>query len=480
MSSLPDILRPSALDRPANQRLNTSILYPVISNQKQLVFVFPRNGILDSNSRLNLKLNMSNLAGGDDVCVPQSLGCSAWLKRCYLSVGGRVVSNLTDANAYNLWERLHQSPDYRDGILLPTQGGRDTFVGSDERAYPKAQNWGTLGRRDRAGEHTTLPAVNVNPDNESQQIDARPSGSAGNPEYSVPLSQICPLLRGLQLPLFAINQDVSLTIEFAGDGTQPNDLGVRYVNNDTPVGAGGTSAFDLPKCYVMMDSLYYDGQMEAVAEQVGSKEGYNVYFDEILTQLDTEVWVAGTPSTHTHHIQVSGKKVKNLIFQNAGQTLLNAGTFNSQAPIRGVEYNASVDSVPVYTENLTNPALQFSETDALDGKGLSLPSWRYSYTGQTNVARTDNPVAMRGFTDREYNEHSQQEESGSQFWTGIRFENADGEGKVMSSLPIVLTRKLDPQALTGGGSENRTNVLRTFITTQRLLNVGSGGVSLVE
>tara|TARA_R110002110_G_scaffold247228_3_gene463557 strand:+ start:3796 stop:5253 length:1458 start_codon:yes stop_codon:yes gene_type:complete len=477
---MPEVLRPSALQRPANQRLTTTILYPVVANQKQLVFNFNRTGILDRNSRLNLQLLVSLDGTGTYPYAPSNSGCASWVKRAYLSIGGRMVSNLSDANHYMTYDRLHHSNCYRDGIMLNTQGGNDTFVGSNEAAYPKTANWGTLGRRDPSQEHQVIAATTL-----TNPIAGLSNTGDSAPEYSMPLAQFIPLLRNMQLPLFALNQDVSLTIELAGTGKNAGDVGVRYVNNGgDPTTAGATSSFNLPACYIMMDTLYYPNKMSEIADDMNSRGGYNVSFDEILTQVDNETWTAETPSTQQHQIQVAGKKVKNLIFQNSSLVKNQGGIFNSQALVRGVEYNATIDSVPVYTEGLSNAALQFSETDTLERLHLRCPLWRYCMANQTNFAQTGLPGVNCGFTDREFNEYSQEEEQGSQYWTGIKLENAQGEGRVMSSLPIVLTRKVQPQIVDvnpGGAAGNtKVNNLRTFITTQRRLNMNRAGTTLLE
>ena len=55
MSAVPSILQTGIMNTPSNMKIETSLLYPVSISQKRAKFVFDRKGVLNSNSRLQLR-----------------------------------------------------------------------------------------------------------------------------------------------------------------------------------------------------------------------------------------------------------------------------------------------------------------------------------------------------------------------------------------------------------------------------------------
>ena len=161
--SLPALLRTNVLQRPETQSVDTSILRPVNFSQQGCKFVFEKKGILDSNSHLQMKLRVKS-ANGVDVganvfagYLPTGTGALSWIRRAFLTIGGRRISNLDEVGQYNTWMRLHYSNEYKKGVIMPKQGGNDIFVGSTARGLiaPSASSvnargfsapYGVLGR----------------------------------------------------------------------------------------------------------------------------------------------------------------------------------------------------------------------------------------------------------------------------------------------------------------------------------------------
>ena len=120
--ALPSVLQTKTLERPENQDINTDILRPVNFSQTGAKFVFERKGILDSNSQLQLaqivvdSADPTNFTGS---VLPTATGACAMVKRAFLTIGGRRISNLDDVGHYNTWKRLHFSNEYKKGIVLP-------------------------------------------------------------------------------------------------------------------------------------------------------------------------------------------------------------------------------------------------------------------------------------------------------------------------------------------------------------------------
>lgn len=465
--SVPALLRTDVLDRPVNQRLETDILYPVSASQSAAKFVFDRKGILDSNSNLNIAITLPELEnnagvfGDSKSCLPTATGAPALIKRAYLEIGGRRVANLDEVGQYNTWKRLHYSNDYRQDVLMVKQGGNDVFVGSASAAYPPLNN-GTIGRP--SNETIQSAAANDEITKASRRLTENASGNEATPQWVIPLSSMIPMLKNFQLPLFAIAQEVSLTVEFS-DNTVGNQF---VVPEDYEANSGDArSTVVLPQLYIMADYLYYPDEMENMAAAITSGGGYDLLYDEV--QVQTSFLGAANAATFDKTVQIAlgGKKVKSIHLQRLDVATRenNNGFYYSDALETSSSYNFTIDSKPFYSKDLQNPGLQFSECCRIDDTPLRIPQARWS-------ASIGQP-----FTDRLFNGHQQTNETGIQKWMGVRLANSAGDGMRMSNLPVLFRNY---GALTGVGEDIIPYTLRFFITTQRMLNISNGLVNMIE
>ena len=467
---LPNLLKTDVMDRPVNQRLETDILYPVSSNQQVAKFVFDRKGILDSNSCLNIAATLPLLepdAGGaftdSGSSLPSATGAMALVKRCFLEIGGRRVATLDEVGQYATWKRLHFSNEYREGVLQVKQGGSDVFTGSASNAYPPVQD-GTIGRR--SNETIQTAAANATKTPKHQRLTASANTT---PSWCLPLSSLIPMLKGFQIPLFAIAQEVCLIVEFSS-----GKVGDSWVaTQGWGANAGdGRSSIVLPQLYIMADYLYYPDEMENIADAITNQGGYDLLYDEIQTQNAFQA-AAGATATGfniTNQLALGGKKVKSIVCQrtDVATQLNNVGNYYSLALASTDKYNYTIDSKPFYSVDLGNAALQFSETCRIDDAPLRVPQVRYSKKGGN--------AAINGFTRRTFNGYNQTSEWGSQNWRGLRLSNAAGEGLRMSNLPVLHNNFGDM----AGGEEITDYNNRYFITCQRMINISNGLVNMIE
>ena len=104
---LPAVLRTDVYDVPVGQDINTDLLYPVNISQQGAKFVFPRKGVLDSNSQINISQTCNQIAGAETKCyLPCSTGALAMVRRAWLTIGGRRVSTLDQVGHYNTWKTV--------------------------------------------------------------------------------------------------------------------------------------------------------------------------------------------------------------------------------------------------------------------------------------------------------------------------------------------------------------------------------------
>ena len=514
---LPEVLKVQPLSRPVNQECSTDILQPTTFSQSYAKFVFEKKGILDSNSKLHVAQIVVNSDRPDvdtNSFLPTSTGALAMVQRAYLTIGGREVSDLQEVGHYNTWKRHHYSNEYKKGVATPHQGGNDVYVGSasklpdntNTQTAKNARGWlppyGTIGRE--SSEYginltTSTETFNTFATPVSQYTDTYdkkkrliPVNADEAPGFLIELGQLCPVLIGLQLPLFAIEQEVALVVEWA-----PDTWGHRFMYNafDASVPPVLNNKDDLKstiieeECFIVMDTLYYPGLMEEIHDQIMTKGGYSIPYDDVITQTNfLKYTVAEGETQRDLQIPLSGRRVKRIICQKQQDqervvAALNCGFYNSYALRKGQQYNYRIDSNNVYSLPLKNTALQRSETDEVEGIPMVLNSALYSFNNQADS--TGDITAPNDFnvTDRDTNSHIQYNDAGTQFWTGLKIENQMGQGHLMGIQPVIYSERSELTQYDKSAAAPTTEsqrVVRFFCLYQKVMNIQGGLVEIID
>ena len=493
---LPSVLQTKVIERPeVHNDVNTDLLFPVTFSQKSARFVFDRKGILDSNSQLQISATLKQAGGAGNplgAFYPTSVGCLSLIKRAYLEIGGRRISDLQSLGHYATWKRLHFSNEYRRGIAQPKQAGHDVIMGSTARSIetvPSAkairargytEPYGVLGRI--ASEYSTnlktIPAAEMNVN--AADVHEEPKriitdDPKTTPTFSIGLSQLIPFLKNLQLPLFCVREEVSITIEFNDPVADESFIVPSDDEAGTPITkANCVSEIVEDTFFIMCDYLFYPSMMQEIASDVMERGGYDIPFTELVHQTNYLTYQTGD-FVNEIQIQVGGRKVKNLIIQHQGDVDGHFGHYNSLALRGGLSFNYKVDSQNVYGMDLANNSLQFQETSAVEGVPLMICSYLYTFNGQVDAAGVGDNISL-GLSDRLFQSFSQTLECGAQGWIALKLENSYGQGRLLSNQPIIYTERgtiLPPD-------NNTSRVLRIWITIHRLLNISNGIVTLLE
>ena len=207
--------------------------------------------------------------------------------------------------------------------------------------------------------------------------------------------------------------------------------------------------------------------------------GYDIPYDEIQVVENTEPAVAGAGQrAFDTQLALGGKKVKAVIMQQqqvdaAGLSYANIGRYNSIALRLGQSMNLFIDSQPFYSKDITNQSLMLQEANQVEGIPLQLCDYRWSWTNQVDAAGA---ISKRGLSDRLYNGYANSDEAGTAQFLAIKMENAMGQGRRISNLPMIWKR----QATLAGAQAGDQFKLRFFCITQRLCNISNGIVHTIE
>ena len=497
---LPSVLRTQAIERPEVENdINTDLLFPVSFNQKSAKFVFDRKGILDSNSQLQIAQvvkDTANVGIDTKAFYPSSASAMCSISRAYLEIGGKRVSDLQDVAHYSTWERLHFSNEYKTGVAIPKQGGDDVFMGSASRTISANSAtairsrgfeppYGTIGRV--SSEYATNSITSVNLGRQEADLtnsftkDKRllTSSALTTPTFSIGLSQLIPFLSGIQLPLFAIREEVSLHIVFnAPDNNNAFVLPATNANGTANNPATISSEIVEDKFLIMADYLFYPSQMAELTDDIMQRGGYDIPYLEVLEQQNYTSYTTGN-FKNDYQIQVGGQKVKWVVVQKEKSStalgFANYGNYNSVALREGVQYQFKIDSQNVYSLPIKNTALQKTEADAVKGIPLVMNHYLYSFDNQTDGTGTITADDY-GLTDRLHNSIAQTTESGSQHWIGLKVENAFGIGQRISNQPIIYSEEGVCYAPDNGTSRK----VRFWIGVHRMLNISNGIATIIE
>tara|TARA_R110002012_G_scaffold322066_1_gene554466 strand:+ start:15543 stop:16991 length:1449 start_codon:yes stop_codon:yes gene_type:complete len=479
-SELKDFLTPSNFSYPVNQRIETDIIYPVSKSQSQVKFIFDKKGILDNNSKVRLKVTCAQVGGNEPNCfLPIHTGISSVISRAWLEIGGRRVSMSESCGSFNTLLNLSYTQEFKQGILKTQEG-----------IFPKTKGASSNGL-------ATTGLLGVFNGGQNSSIDPQiklKSTEALSPEFAIPLSRLIPMLKGFQLPLFAIDQEVSLTIEF-----QKDLLNTRYCQRQGE--AGTTSKIAVDDCILMADLLYYPDDMDDIAMKIGSSQGYAHLFDEIIVVEATEnaLKKAGDPpigaglhqtTQYEQQIALAGKTLKGIAVQSFKIANGLEGVYTSSDDNIEDSYNFVINSVPFYAQDIKNSALKYTEVGKIFGRNLSVNSNEYCFLNQvTDVAGNAGGqfvAAASAFTDLELEGHSQQVRTATQRWLGLQLskESMGVGGKVLSNLPILFRRKREIMAdnvYPGAVADSLTPVKLTFFcVTGNVLLLKSGQATIIQ
>lgn len=417
--------------------------------------------------------------------LPISTGVSSLIRRAVLTIGGREVSSLDAVGHFNTITNMLNSTEYRQKMLFHLEGVNDGMTFRDSAL-------GTDGFIGLVDGHVVDEEIISIP----QALEIR-NTLATTPRFSIPLSNLIPMMKGVKLPLFAINQEVALLIEWANDRD-----GHRIISHRPQGHLYTPTTISQAECYMMCDYLYYDAEMLAIMKDI-ERNDWTLPYEDVITidaQLSAIVAPTGaTPNDFTRTetstlLYLGGKTVRSIIVQkqsdnptytNIGNNKLE-GIYNSRSFQRGETYNLLVDNNPFYDTDLALNGLHYQELSRCFDTHLQIPNARYSMADMVDATFDfDRDTADGYITDRRFggvevgvNVPQSRALTGNQNYFGINLGNAGGVGVRISNLPLIFRHTLERKAT---NEEYSDSILYKFYATvKRGMAVRAGGMVVVS
>lgn len=252
---IPNILRIGEISTDSNTMdYDTDVLDPVVNTESFCRFVVPNKGILHSFSKITLCVDT---AGGT---FPTNIGVNSLIQRATLRVGTAVIAEIDDYNHYQGYKSMF--------IHNPINLERETYTTS------RILNYDNILKND-TGSRSLVNGSGYGLSTDGNYVIAA-NGITGNlvpidelftgnkPVFSIALADLFPMLREHQLPLYLINEQISIELHFVSAASLK-----RCIYDKEAGGATGTLfTMDTTETKLIADYLYYtDGDIMARFQQ---------------------------------------------------------------------------------------------------------------------------------------------------------------------------------------------------------------------
>jgi hypothetical protein len=230
---------------------DTEVHDPVVSNQNFCRFVLSNKGILHSFSKIQIGVTSNQTSG----TLPAGVGSYALIQRATLKIGTATICEIDDFNYYMGYKSMfihnpinYERETYTTSRVLDRQIYFDNASGAESNV--NASGYGIKSYTEPLVDDDGLDG-NVDP---IQQIKIDNDST-----FTLSLADLFPMLRGNELPLYLIDQQVAIELHFV-----PKTSLKRQVFNAESDVTGVLVDIDLTSLKLVADYLYYtDGNIMA-------------------------------------------------------------------------------------------------------------------------------------------------------------------------------------------------------------------------
>ena len=396
---IPDLIKIGSIPSDLSVEVDTDVLDPVVISDKFCRFVLNNKGFLHSFSKIVLAVESD--ATTDPATFPVGVGIHSLIQRCALKIGTKTIAEIEDFAHWMAYKSMFIENDINNY--------RETFISN--RVLAHEFNYVTADRA-LATDQDDVDADNVYIKGQVEPIfdpvflynsgsataiqekgnvriadELALNGKTGNePEFSISVADLFPFLRFNQLPLYMIDQQVSIELHFT-----PNS-GINHRTCVQTTALTNTPAKILESSVQFVaDYIYYDGELMERYRTANPSLTYN-YIDYRLNKRSisranlgqkTIMNVGGAGrivSKCISGLSCDGKDAPDVSNMNIYQAVIGDAEFtndNAQPLITNLRYNDNY----LYPLDRENPAIHFN--DVIQGEGNVPHVNRIEYSGET-------------------------------------------------------------------------------------------------
>lgn len=468
--NLPDALKTKPLPTISTMSVDTNILDPVVINNTFARFVLEKKGILDAGSLFTFCLTNNSTDMDNNIHLPVKTGIHAIIQSAVLRVGTKIISNNEDYAFYQTIKRQFKTTEekqLKDMVKYGTQEGLEPANAGGGRLQLSSCIYAGAGAAGR--NHVSVSPVN---------------SAANSPVFQIKLSELFPMLRSVQLPLFVLNEPVSIELTFRTQADGVNgELGIAFPD---PGGLGNYDTgltLQLNQVKFLADYLTYDDNtMAQTAAQVMSAQGIQMPYEDLLLTLGNVpaqgVAAAVEDNRTTTEIAVAGRMVRSCVVHTSNGVVNNlCGIYASVAHLNPDSYNLRINDILYYPNDILREAQKQHELSKCFGRDIEIHSCEYSLDLQSNkqvVGQASNNPILAAST---LNGLNQSQLAGAQHFIGIDMSkspmNMPGNGTLIGQKPIQFNRTFRRVA-----AENQALTQRIFSLVERNMIIKNGAVQV--
>jgi hypothetical protein len=382
-TQIPDLVKIGSIPTSTVMDVETSVLEPVQHSQTSCRFVLENKGILHSHSKIVIAMQDPEVAD-EKLYWPINVGCMALISRARLQSGGKTLIEQTDFNHLTAYESMFLSNEhnkqkevFQNGRLMAHNFHYDTSdMTSDGVIVDTGRDFNVIT------DTYELPS----------QIEIK----AGS-EFQISLSDLFPFLKQQQLPLFMINEQITITLEFSGLKDRMWQTG----------GAAADVNIDTSKTRMIADYQFYPGEMM----EAFRRQNANLTLTYMVYRLSKTSIDAGT-QRHIRNIGGNGRIVTQVIsgLEDPALTFVGnplgkyqgVGPGNVSATQSGqIDLNVKYNNHLLYPEDVVNFAQHQHNT--AQAKGMVPFCTRFEYSGEGGAgsvsAKTLEGIDLTTFLD---------------------------------------------------------------------------------
>ena len=477
---IPDLIKIGAIPSEYGQMLHTDVIDPVTFSQNRVRFTLSRvAGFLHSNSKVTLAVTPLTTT---TAFYPLNIGVSNLIKSAALRIGNQTVCEIDDYDQFHAYQSMFISNEdnkEREQFLSQRCISHkpiydDRTADTSDKPPNSAKKVGLdVGRNPVVAAAGGAGTFQLLPFQLHNSTSAQTISEA--PVYSVYLSDLFPFLKFNQLPLFMIDQEVHIDIEFQPTTSSLSAAGLSrrmcVANSDA---ASNQVEYQITQDEVKLiyDSITFDGDiMEKFREENKSGLTFQYVDYRLAKRTGTVINPPDVNATNpfgdlTFQLGGNGRLVSKVIMglqRNENFTpvsLLNGVTAKDvpASDLGSLSLNLLYNDLFEFNTDRSNSALLFHTTHHAEGKVPMVTRDEYQTSGVSAI------------TAETFEGHAQNSGAvgvGGLFrWTAIR----PNKGQRVNNKGMDLIYKAK-------GLPNDTYTLRVYLEMMKVAKIENGQFS---
>tara|TARA_R110000772_G_scaffold126184_1_gene233056 strand:+ start:244 stop:1716 length:1473 start_codon:yes stop_codon:yes gene_type:complete len=330
---VPDLLKVSPMETSTATDVETSITEPVVISDNFCRFVLLNKGILHSHSKVTLALTAPDASSR---FFPPNVGVASLIERCALKVGTKTLQEIDGYNFLTAYKSMFINNEHQLEREL-VQSGR-----SIAHEFIYSNDTSTLAGG--AANDTLAPTYGLSTGKEYKEVNGSSNvvlpqfaDIKNSPVFQIALSDLFPMLKQTQLPLYMMKEQVSIELTFAPSA----------VRAQSASGVGTASyLIDTNEVKFIADYIYYPQQMMDAYAQANQQITIN-HFDYRHSKFSVSATTAA--STQIRNLGGAGRIVTKVITgvqANATNDLSIMNQFHAMCPETSMRFGQLPGALP--------------------------------------------------------------------------------------------------------------------------------------